>query len=291
MRPIALCGLLVVVSGFAARVDAQRMTYFGGVSYSGGSYVFDARSHTFFFSNGLRLDLGRVDVGVSVPLVTQNGGLITSVAGDVPLPTGGSQSGFVRDRTSGQTLGTRKGRRSGDTMMADSTLVFVDEYSTELGDPYLSVSGELFSGFGTVRSFALRGSAKTPVADPESGAGSGAWDFGVGASAIVAAGGVLLLADAAYWWLGDMPDLELRDALSYALGGSVPAFSGRGSLMLMLSGMSRTIEAMEPPLSLSASLSRFAGDRTYLSAGAGIGLTESAPDFSVNLAWSIRIGG
>lgn len=89
--------------------------------------------------------------------------------------------------------------------------------------------------------------------------------------------------------LGDLPDLELRDGVGYALGASVPAFSGRGSVLFMLSGLSRTIAGMEPPVSVAASVSRSVGDRTFLSAGAGFGLTESAPDFSVNLGWSIRL--
>lgn len=291
MRGTAL-RLSIVVAGLTAPAHAQQVTYFGGAAYSVGSYIFDTRSSSFYLSNGLRLEAGRVDLGVSIPVVTQNGGLVTRVAGGVPLPTGGSQSGLIGRRMSGETMGTHERGRSSSpdsTMMSDSTLVFVDEYTTDLGDPYLSVDGELFSGFGRVRSVSVSGMAKIPVSDPDSGVGSGEWDFGAGASVVVAAGRMLLLADAAYWWLGDMPDLELRNGLSYALAASLSAFSGRGSFMVMLTGMSRTIDEVEPPVSVLASLSRAAGERVFLSGGVGLGLTEAAPDFSVNVGWSIRL--
>lgn len=292
MRGTAL-RLWIVVAGFTAPAHAQEVTYFGGAAYSVGSYIFDTSSSSFYFSNGLRLDAGRMDFSVSIPVVTQNGGLVTRVAGGVPLPTGGSQSGLVGGRMSGETMGTHKGRRSSSpdpAMTSDSSLTFVDEYTTDVGDPYLRVDGELFAGFGTVRSVSVTGTAKIPLADPQSGVGSGEWDLGAGASIILGAGRMLLLVDAAYWWLGDMPDLELRDGLSYAVGASVFVFSRRGSVMVMLAGMSRTIDEVDPPVSVLASLSRVAGARVVLSGGVGFGLSEAAPDFSANVGWSIRLG-
>lgn len=276
--------------GSAGRLDAQRVTYFGGLSYAAGSYVFDTRSNTFYLSNGLRLDLGRVDFALSAPVVVQDGGLVTQVADGMPFPTGGTQSGFVRDRHSGQTLGTRRGHHSPRT---DSTseLVFTDRYDMGLGDPYLSATGQLFTGYGTLRSVSLSGFAKAPLADRESGFGSGAWDVGAGASMVFGVGRALLLLDGAYWWLGDLPELELIDGVRYAVGASAPVFSGEGSAMVMLTGMSRTIETMEPPVSVLLSVSRSVGDRTFLSLGMGVGLTESASDVSVSLGWSVRLAG
>lgn len=288
-RWIAIGMVSMALVGSAGRLDAQRVTYFGGLSYAAGSYVFDTRSNTFYLSNGLRLDLGRVDFAVSAPVVLQDGGLVTQVAEGMPVPTGGTQSGFVRDRHSGQTLGTRRGHHAPDS--DSSELVFTDRYEMGLGDPYLSATGRLFTGYGTLRSVSLSGFAKAPLADPESGFGSGAWDVGAGASMVFGVGRALLLLDGAYWWLGDLAELELIDGVRYAVGASAPVFSGEGSAMVMLTGMSRTIETMEPPVSVLLSLSRSVGARTFVSLGAGVGLTESAADLSVSLGWSVRLGG
>jgi hypothetical protein len=129
-----------------------------------------------------------------------------------------------------------------------------------------------------------------PLADVSTGLSSGEWDIGLGGSAVLGLGRMLVLADASYWWVGDMPELELRNGLSYALGVSTPVFSGRGSLMGMVSGMSKVIETMDPPVTVTASLGRSVGDRTLVSATAGLGLTESAPDVYAAIGWSIRLG-
>lgn len=272
----------------AAGLSAQEATWFGGASWATGSYIFDRSSNTFMLSNGLRLKMGAVDVGVSVPLTAYDGGLLTTVVQGVVLPTGGSQHEQIADRQPGETMGTMRGRMGGSTQ--DSILVFDDAYSVAVGDPYLTANGQIHSGMGALRSVSLSAAAKVPVTDPDSGLGSGAWDFGAGASAIVAAGRTLVLADLSYQWVGDLPELELQDGLAYTLGFSRPAFSGSGSILLAVAGMSAVVEDMEAPVSVLASLGRSTDGGAFVSLGVGIGLTESAPDFSVNLGWSVPIG-
>lgn len=273
----------------APRLAAQEVTYFGGASWATGSYVFDRSSNTFMLSNGLRLRVGAVDVGVSVPLTAYDGGLMTTVIQGSTVPTGGSQHEQIADRQPGETLGTRRGR-SGGSSTQDSVLVFDDAYSLAVGDPYLTANGQIHSGMGALRAVSLSAGAKVPVSDPDSGLGSGAWDFGAGASAIVAAGRTLILADLSYRWVGDLPDLELRDGVAYMLGFSRPAFSGSGSVLLALSGMTPIVEGMEAPVTVLASLGRSTGGGAFVSFGVGFGLTESAPDVSVNLGWSVPLG-
>ncbi len=241
-------------------------------------------------SNGLRLGFGPLSVGVSIPLLIYNGGLVTTVAQGVPLPTGGTQGDVVRDRMPGDTIGTKgKGQGQPTQPTVTDTVIFQEAFQANFGDPYVSGDLEVYSNFGALRSVSLTGSAKIPVADVSTGVSSGKWDFGAGASAIVSAGPAMLLADVAYWWLGDMPDLVLNDGLSYALGVSVPAFSGRGSVMGLLSGMTKTIDNMESPVTVTGSLGRSIGERLFFNAGIGFGLTESAPDFYATMGWSVRL--
>lgn len=282
-------------------VHGQHLSYSGSASYSGGTYIFDRRSDTYTLGTGATLDLGRIRLTGSVPLLVYNGGLVTTVTGGVPLPTGGTDTDAVRNREPGSTVGTKgqgqgggSGPGSGPTPPveppADTTVAFDESFAANFGDPVVGVSADLHSGFGTVRSVTLTTTAKIPLADVSTGITSGAWDVGVGASVVVGAGHALLLADLAYWWIGDMPDLTLEDGLSYAVGASVPVASGRYFLMGLLSGLTQTIETMDPPVTATLSLSRSLGARTFGSVSVGAGLTEAAPDLYVSLGWSVRLG-
>jgi len=283
---------LVATVGWASSsvgLGAQQVSYSGVLSYSAGSYIFDTRSDAFFFSNSLRVGGDRFDVSLSVPVVVQNGGVVTTVAEGVRLPTGGSESGVVAGRRSGSSIGTRgRGGGSGTVIPADSTVSFDDSFSTNVGDPTVGASAEVYRGFGAVRSVRLSGIAKIPLTDLDSGVGSGEWDYALGGTLTGGAASFLFFASGSYWWLGDLPDLELADALSYAFGVSRAAFGGDGSVLVTLSGLSRAIASAEPPVSTGVSVSHSVGSRGFLSAGVGVGLTESASSFSATLGWSIR---
>jgi hypothetical protein len=273
----------------AQTLAPQQLTYTGGVSYFNGDYVFDRRTHAFYFSNGLRVGFGPVDIAGSIPMVVDNGGVVTPVAGGVPVPTGGDDHDAVAGHGSRDVIRTRRGH--GGATPGDPTMVeFREGFRTQMGDPLMNASVEVHSALsGFVRSVRVGGSAKAPLRGLGSGPSSGEWDWSLGGSALAAAGRVLLLVDAAYWWIGDLPGLELRDGVSYAAGASISAFAGDGSVMLLLSGMSRIIDSMDPPLSLLASVGHSVGRRGFGTAGLGVGLTDSAPTVSALLGWSVRL--
>ncbi|MEZ4425077.1 MAG: hypothetical protein R3E98_16900 [Gemmatimonadota bacterium] len=269
-----------------------------GLQYATGRYVFDQRIHAVYLTGAARLTWARFEVSGSLPLVLQNGGLVTLVAG-VPIPTGGEQAGVVARRERGETIGTRRGRGGGQgagggamplTMAAQDvvdSVAFEDGIQGRLGDPVLGAGVEVLRGDGALRSVRLSASAKAPLTDVESGVGTGEWDFAAGASLVLGVGRLLTFVDAQYWWLGDLPELELVDGVSYGVGASLSAFDGAGSVLLSLSGMSRTVESLEVPLSVALALGHRAGERAWLSAGVGAGLTESAPDLMAQVGLSL----
>jgi hypothetical protein len=283
----------------------QRVTYNGSASYSGGTYIFDRRSDTYALGTGVTVDFGSFRLTGSVPVLIYNGGLVTTITQGVPLPTGGTDTQAVRNREPGSTVGTGgKGQGGGGSGSGsgtgpgqpveppppDTTVAFVESFAVNVADPVLSLSAEVHSGFGTLRSLTLTTTTKIPLADVSTGITSGGWDVGAGASVVVGAGPVLVLADVAYWWIEDMPDLPLADGLSYAVGASVPLRSGSLFLMGLVSGLTQTIETMDPPVSATLSVSRSVGTRGFASVGAGVGLTESAPDLYLSAGWSVRLG-
>ncbi len=292
---VAVAGLLTLVSWSATPVAAHSARYSGSVSYSTGSYVFAERTHSFWLSNGLSVRGSRLTASATLPVIVQNSGVVSVVAGQ-PVPTGGEGSGVVGRRTGDGPIGTRgrgsgSGSGSGTGTVTDSVVVFTNSYAVAVGDPSMRVALDAHSGLGTVRSVTFSVGAKAPIRSVESGVGTGAWDVGGGASVALGFGETWLFLDGAYWWFGDMPELELRDGALYSVGLSRLLAGGDASVLASVSGSSRIVPTAEAPLSASLGLTRFLERGRSLSLGVSVGLSEATPDFSAYFGWSLGLGG
>jgi len=136
----------------------------------------------------------------------------------------------------------------------------------------------------------VSGQAKAPVADPDRGFGTGAWDAGGALSVAGRLGGsVLVFGEVGYWVLGDMPDLELQDPLSYSVGIG-HALGGSGvSLLASLSGYSRILADTDPPLDVGGAVGYRIGEGRSVNLGLTIGLSESSPDIALSAGWRTRL--
>ncbi len=290
--PLILAGLaLIGLDGALQTLAAQELRYSGSLQYATGSYVFVARSHSVYLTSGLTLDRGRFEASASMPIIFQNGGVVTTV-GDRLLPTGGEGHGAVAHRRSGDRIHTHRGGGMGPgagMSPADSTVRFSEAYRVRAGDPFVRVGGDLIAGPGRLRSVRVTAGAKIPVTDLDAGVGTGEWDYTVGVSATASVGPVFLLGDLSYWWLGDLPELELRDGLSYGLSGAVVALADRGTLMVSLSGAHRLVETLDPPVSFGAALGYRLNGLWSVNGALSVGLTESASDLSLFVGWSRRL--
>lgn len=283
--------LALMLVATASPLAAQGVRWTGSASYSRGSYVFDESTQTLSISNGLALVLGPVELSGAIPLLLQNSGLVSQVAG-IPLPTGGEESDVVRRRGAGETVGSRSGRGSGSgqtTPTEPTQVTYQDQFTWSVGDPFLSASTAVYEGTGILRSVRTQVSAKAPLRGIDSGVGTGEWDVGVGGSAFASIGGTFVFADVARWWFGDLPDLELRDGATYGAGVSRSVLDARGSIMVSFFGASPLIESMERPASLALGLSFSPRLGRSLSGGVALGLSESSPDLSVYAGWSLTL--
>jgi len=262
---------------------AAQVAYTGSLTYSTGSYVFVDRTHSLWLSNGLGVRSGRVDFSASLPVVMQNSGIVTFVAGQ-PLPTGGEQSGAVSRRGRGTRIGSGP-----QSITTDSTVVFRDHYEVEVGDPLATGSVEVYSGFGVLRSLAVQVGAKAPLRSLESGVGTGEWDVGGGASVVVGSGRALVLGDLSYWSFGDLPELELKGSLLYSVGVSTSVMDARASVLLSLSGATSIMDAVEAPLSVGLAFLHARGDGRSVSLGASVGLSEASPDVTAWVGWGLGL--
>jgi len=296
---VALAAILAAWSPAPAQ-QSPDVTYTGSIHYSTGEYLFTERSHSVSLLNGLQVRWDRVQLSASMPVIYQTTPWISTSTG-TPIPTGGPQSGTVRDSL------TRRGGGGGDGMgggasgsvrgdrveAAHEPITIADTATYDeigAGDPMLGMSvTAVREEDGAPVTLSLRGDLKLPVADVDQGFGTGQTDVGVGGSVSRQLGDAYVFTDLEYWAFGDMPDLELKNALSYAAG--IGHVSGSVGVNAMFSGYTRILEGTDPPMTISGGLSVFPGQtgRTGISFSAAAGLTESSPDFSLSAGWSLRL--
>lgn len=286
MRGDHLIALAVAGALIAHPAAAQRVAYNGALAYSEGSYVFAERTRSLWLSSSLSVTEGGFGLGASLPVIAQNGGVVSFVAGQ-PLPTGGEGNRAVGTRGHGRSVGSR-GPSSG-MPSEDSTIVFRDRYEVEVGDPVLWTSVEMHRGDGRLRSATVRASAKAPLRTLESGVGTGEWDFGAGGSLVMGLGRTLVLLDGGYWWFGDLPDLQLKGSILYSVGVSRSVLAGRGSVLLSLNGATSVMATVDPPLSTGATFLYSLQEGRTVTLGASVGLSEASPDVSVYLGWGLGL--
>ena len=289
MRKASLIGsshaavVLALLIAAARVVSAQAVAYTGSAQAATGDYLFTERTGSLYVSNGFVLTTGRLRVSLSVPVVVQSTPWVTyTAAGPAAggLPTGGSESGQV---------GTSRGHGHGSTgtpiALPDTSL----GTSAGLGDPSLLASVEVIRERGLRPSIRLIGSVKVPLTDPDSGFGTGAWDAGAGFGIAKSLSNWLVFVDLTAWTFGDLPDLELQDALAYSVALGHALGGGRYGVLASVSGFTEVIDGVEPPVQAGLGLSARVTGRVSLTANVSVGLTESAPDLTGGLGWRIAL--
>lgn len=272
--PARVAGALALVASLGAPVAAQEVAYSGGLQVVSGTYLFETRTNSVYLLSGVDVTTGALRLAASIPVIVQNTPWIAY--GPVPLPSGGRQAGEV-DRQ------TRRGHRR--IVLPD----VASETHAGFGDPLLHAQAELVRDAGSRPSLRIGASAKAPVASTANGLSTGAWDVGTGLSLSKQAGVHLLSADVSYWHFGDMVDLPLENAWSYAASYGRVVLSGRWSMLLSASGYTRIIEGQDPPVQIGVGIGRVFSPRRTLSGNLSIGLTNTAPDVSVGLGWRLGL--
>jgi hypothetical protein len=275
MRRFALAGLVGLLP---APLAAQEVAWEGALAVATGTYLFTERTTGWTLTNGIAATAGPLSLRVSWPLLLQNSALVTS-SGSTWIPTGGPYSGMVAD--SGAARGARRG--GGTPQSLDVPVTAVSAYTAALGDPMAQASVRIGP---PTHGLTLHAAAKAPLADTAS-FGTGRWDFGAGAALTYMLGrGGFLGADVSWWHLGDLQDLDFRDPIWGTLSSGATFASGWAGL-LSVSGGTSALAGYEGPWSVGASLSRVAGP-TMVGLSAALGLTDTAPQLSLAMAWRVR---
>ena len=295
----ALLAALILV---APPLRGQEIYYDGSLQFSTGDYLFTERTNSAYLFSGLRIDWDRVTLSADLPVIWQSTPWV-SYAGGGPIPSGGPQHGEVGDTLRRRGGGPGGGSGPGGDASGPGGSVagaVTDRGSIPLrdtvtydevgaGDPTLRLAVELLSGDRGALSVTLSGTVKAPLADPDAGFGTGEWDGGAVLGLSRRLGQAFLYADVGYWVYGDMPGVELADPVTYSAGVGLVPGGGRMGLLASVSGSSRILEGTDPPLELGLGVNFGFPERRSLGATISLGLTESSPDFSAGLGWSLGL--
>jgi hypothetical protein len=277
--------MLAASCGSAGAASAQSVTYVGSVQVSNGDYIFADRTTSFYLVNGLEVVAGPVSLSATVPVIGQSTPWVTY--GPTPVPSGGAQGGEVA-----RQIGGRTGQGSGGQGRLAVVLPVPQEgvsYSTGIGDPLVRADVAVASHPGSRTTLRLNASAKIPIADPESGFGTGVWDYGAGISLATAARRANVFVDVSYWEFGDLPDLALKGAVAYGVAYGQVLGAGRWSVLTSISGWTPIVDGADPPIQLGIGVSRLVRFDRSVALSVGIGVTESAPDISIALGWRLGL--
>lgn len=280
MRSLVLTLGVAIVACFVAAPDslpAQGLSYGGWAQYSTGRYQFPTRTSSLYFANGLTLAAGRLRASASIPFIVQDAGW-TQYSGSGIVPTGGmpghdSSTGAMRGGMTG-------GMMSGGGMLGTHM---------GLGDPLGRADLALWRSAGPLASLAVTAAIKPPLASVGSGFGTGRWDYAAGATATSSISEFLVVADAAYWVLGDTPALPFRNPVAYAISVGRLHLSGNFGLLASLSGTTSILAGVPGSMIVGGGVTYRVSPAGSLSGSVSAGVTRSSPAISVGIGWQRRI--
>lgn len=285
----------------AGCVQAQGVSYSGSMQYATGSYFFDESTQSFSLVNGFGWSGNNLTINVNVPFIIQNSPWI-SYGPSGYIPTGGPQNKVVGDssrkgsgrgmnRMMGSIEGvspssSQMGSKDGPRISLPDTVSYTE---SSFGDPSLYANLKLYSSFSGDTRIQLNTGLKFPFADPTSGFSTGEWDFGAGLSASQRVNKYFFVADLMKWWFGDLPDLELKDPITYSFGVGRSLAAGTWLVNASFNGYTEIIENYDPPMTLGFGIGYFASGRVSLNSTLSFGLTQSSSDFSIGFGWNVKL--
>lgn len=274
---------LAAVAG-AARAQEPQLTYSGSLQYATGDYTLSETTTSFLLFNGFSYRKGKWNFTASIPLIDQDSPYVTYVGG-TPVPSGRRQG--VEAGTTSTTGSSSTGSTNGSGTGTGGTVVVPDPQTVNfsesgLGDPVFRADFAVSERQASGVRFGVYGAAKPPLADEDSGFGTGEWDYGAGITVSKRAGSALFLADLGYWIFGDLPDFELEDPFAYSFGLGRSLEGSRYSVLGSVSGYTETVDGVDGPIEAGFTVSRLNSSGRSFNVTLSAGLTESAPDYAVS---------
>lgn len=268
----------MLAGGIATTGSAQdSFAVFGGSQFTAGRYGSDRAVSTANVSVGAVATIGRWRWWATVPYIFQDAATVRTVGAGM-MPVGGVAHS-ERSGTSNEMMGNYRmsGMNNGGSGMTGHA---------GYGDPVLRVDATVWGSAVSPKSLALYSSVKLPFASASTGFGTGKWDEAVGATLARRSTTWAVLADVAYWRVGRSSGDPYRDVMTGTITAARPLGRVGQQIYGSLFAATPFVADAEGPVQIGAGWSRVGASRRTLSVTAGVGVTPTAPAFSLSAGWS-----
>jgi len=248
MRGTVVTAIAVVCLVTAVPAAEAQGGYSGGLTLVRSHGDGIDRSDTVYFLNSIDVTRGRIRATAMLPVLTQQ--TVWEVAPGVTVPA--------------------------------------SNWSGTIGDPMVRADVAVAGQHDGPWSVSVNAAFKFPVADVDTGLGSGEIDKAFGVTLAGTRRRSSYMLDVSYWVLGDPPGTSYRDGPAFFLGyATILGHSYRWSAMMGLAGSRSVVEGLDPPIQISVGVLRALRSRIGLGATVGIGLTDTAADWTAGVSWRI----
>ena len=245
-------------------------------TYSSGNYGTGSTTTITYLPLAIRRLFDNGDLTFTIPYICINGdGAVTVLSG---VPNRVSKSGTSGAPTSNSGKG--KNKQPGNVEPTSST-------DCGIGDLILRGRYYLVDEQGWVPTIAVTGRIKIPTADADRGLGTGKFDEGVGVEVSKKLiGNWLGFVDVGYTFIGDPPDVSLRNQWYYDLGVG-NNLTKNLLVSLYYEEYRALIEGLSNPRDLLFALNYKATRALRFNAALLVGLSSGAPDYGLTggISW------
>ena len=273
---------LVNFSSFAQ----EGWTLSTSLQYAGGNYIYNNANRIFYFYGRVGYQTKKWSFNISVPLVAQNNNGISQIGG-MMLPNGNSNNAN-RSETGGE-FGGMMGNGGGISSSLSHT-------NYGLGDTYIYSSYFFMDELTSPIAINFNSFVKVPTANTSEGIGTGKLDFGLSVTLKKTLpigkdshNSLVVFGDVGYINIGNPPNAELNNPVSYGFGIGKLFDDSNYSLLLYYQSYSTIIKGYEPPRQLSLGLNYKINSQLNFSliGSAGLSKVTSAFSFLTGLKWII----
>lgn len=261
---IMLC--LLLISGTS--IAQGKWTASTSLQMNSGNYFFDTHMQTYYLYGGLGYQTDKWGVSANIPVIASDGGSVSQF-GNTFIPTQNEMHGGNEDPSNDSHRG----------MMGTG---FLSDKEISIGDLYLNGRYNLMNQLNSNIDLYLKSYVKVPFADKNSGLGTGKFDYSLAMGVRKNIESFMFFAELGYLFLGDAPEINYKDPVTYNLGVGTFFTSQNFGLLLSYSGYSKVIDGYDPPAQLSLGImlnsSHMMGYNIYVSKG----LSELNPDYTIS---------
>lgn len=267
-----LFSAIILLAPFRSEVFAGDWSVNGSIQYLTGDYIYTTATSTYYLTGGIGYLTDRWNFGIAFPIIAQSNNLVYG-SGGMLLP---GHEGVSNSDGGNHGQGMHGGR-----IMTNNV---GHHLKVGLGDVYLSGQYQLFAEKNSLPSVAITGQFKYPTASNDFGTGE--YDYGTSVNISKRLGNYAGFLALGYWFLGDPPEVDYRNPITYGIGLGRFFNGEKYSALIYYQGYTTILSDFDPPISGSLSLYYDTKSNTVLSITISAGFSSTSPDFGLSIVFN-----